>query len=198
VWYSTDEVMAAGQEKAKELDQQKQRATAEADTNEVNKRQHEAEKDALTRKLQNANGVRARGLMDRIQKAVKAAADKPTTGKVRRATETQRDFPSFSAWLNRRFDELWETTGVLPEIMDFGIVQWKDRAALDAIIVRIEVKQDNRIQGVHETSCFVFGLVEDLEFSMERDPFDAECGSSERTIAAWKARRQFKSLWNAE
>jgi hypothetical protein len=47
------------------------------------------------------------------------------------------------------------------------------------------------------THKFRFGLVDDAEFMMKRDLFDVESGNSDRTIAYWKARRDFMSLWHA-
>jgi hypothetical protein len=129
---------------------------------------------------------------------VKDGADKPLNGAPRRSSETQRAFPAFSTWLNERFDDQWETTDVIPEVTDYGTVQWNGRQ-LDGIIVQMKITQKNRILGVYKTDCFMFGEVNDAEFSMQRDLFDVACGSSgDRVIADWKARRLFKSLWNAE
>ena len=80
------------------------------------------------------------------------------------------------------------------DVDDYGTVQWKDRN-LEGIIVRTNVSQKNAIQGVRRTECFLFGFVEDVEFSMSRDVFDVDCERSDNIVAAWKARRQFKSLW---
>ena len=106
-------------------------------------------------------------------------------------------FPAFASWLNRRFDDQWETTDVLSEIADYGKVQWNGRI-LDGIIVKTTVTQKNRIKGAYETNCFILGLVEDEEFSMTRDMFGVQCGSSRPILDDWKARREFRSLWNAE
>ena len=70
--------------------------------------------------------------------------------------------------------------------------------ALDGIIVKATIAQKNRIKGVYEASCFVFGMVGDDEFSMSRDMFGVQCASGRPTIEDWKSRRDFKSLWNAE
>jgi hypothetical protein len=54
--------------------------------------------------------------------------------------------------------------------------------------------------GAYDTGCFFFGLVDDVEFSMQRDPFALECANSDSAVTNWKVniRRQFKSKWNWE
>jgi hypothetical protein len=64
--------------------------------------------------------------------------------------------------------------------------------------VQLKIMQRNRILGIDKPSCFMFGEVEDVEFSIQRDLFDVECEGSESKLADWKARREFKSLWNSE
>jgi hypothetical protein len=198
VWYSSEDVAAAGTDILKQQDAAIQAAVAGGNIAAANANEIKTKKDAIERSLRLQNGARARSLIDGIQNLIRQAADKPlTTGVARKATETQQSFPVFSAWLNKRFDDQWETTEVASDIFDFGTVQWNGRV-LDSVIVETTVKQKNRIQGVYKTDCFRFGLVDDAEFKVDRDRFDVDCGRSEGTIVAWKARRQFKSLWNWE
>jgi hypothetical protein len=197
LWLSTEEVNAAEAEVAGREDEVIKRQFAHKQIDEAARRQQQADSDKATKELRDQNGVRARGLRDRIQKMVKDAADKPLSDKRRRAIETQEHFPSFSAWLNTRFDAQWETTEVTSEIADFGAVQWNGRS-LEGIVVRTQISQKNAIKGARQTDCFTFGLVNDDEFSFERDLFDVACANDRDVITDWKARRQFKSLWNAE
>jgi tetratricopeptide (TPR) repeat protein len=197
LWLSTEEVTAAGTEAIRTEHEKTERQIADEQINEALRRQRQAQIAAATETLRNQNGVRARGLRDRIQKMVKDAADKPLSIAARKATETQREFPSFSAWLNRRFDAQWETVSVTPEIVDYGTVQWNGRT-LEGIVIRAQIEQKNAIRGVRQTDCFTFGLVNDDEFSVERDLFDVACADDREVITEWKAGRQFKSLWNAE
>jgi tetratricopeptide (TPR) repeat protein len=198
VWYSSEDVAAAGTTVLKQEDARKQAGEAGRQIDDAKAKERMVQKDAIERNLRLQNGARARSLKDRIQDLIRQAADKPlTAGVARRATETQQSFPVFSAWLNRRFDDQWEITDIASEIFDFGTVQWNGRV-LDGIIVEATVKQKSRIEGVYKTDCFRFGLVDDAEFTVDRDRFDVDCGRSDSTIAAWKAKRQFKSLWNAD
>jgi hypothetical protein len=117
-------------------------------------------------------------------------------GTPRRAKETEGSFPYFSNWLNKKFDDQWETTEVRSDVDDYGTVQWKDRT-LEGVVVRTSISQKNAIQGARRTECFMFGFVEDVEVSMSRDFFDMDCEKSNNIVTAWKARRQFRSLWRA-
>jgi hypothetical protein len=44
----------------------------------------------------------------------------------------------------------------------------------------------------------MFGVIDDVEYSIERAPFDLPCNDSLAGIAKWKQRRDFKSGWNWE
>jgi hypothetical protein len=117
------------------------------------------------------------------------------TDKRRVTSATQRSFPAFASWLNRQFDDQWETTEVISEIGDYGKVQWNGRI-LDGIIVETKVTQKNRIKGVYATSCFIFAEVLDDEFAMTRDMVSVQCESSRPILDDWRTRRELKSLWN--
>jgi hypothetical protein len=40
-------------------------------------------------------------------------------------------------------------------------------------------------------------LVDDREFTMQRDPFAVECDSGVSTVNKWKIGEKFQSQWNA-
>jgi tetratricopeptide (TPR) repeat protein len=196
IWFSTEDVVFAGTEAIKRRDALEKVQTDQKNMDEAKSRQEDAQKQVLEDKLRKENGPRARALRDKIDGVVKADAFKPLTDKPRKATETQGPFPAFASWLNRRFDDQWETTEVTSEIEDYGKVQWNGRT-LNGIFVKTTVTQKNRIKGAYETSCFMLGLVDDEEFSMSRDMFAVQCGSSTSMLDDWKARREFRSLWNS-
>jgi Family of unknown function (DUF6444) len=89
----------------------------------------------------------------------------------------------------------WETYNVSSDVADFGTVQWNSRP-LDAIIVKSTIQQKNRILGKYEDHCYMFGLVDDVEFGMERDPFVVDCESGS-SVSKWKVGERFQSQWNA-
>jgi hypothetical protein len=197
VWFTTADVTTAGTNEIKRRDALEKAETDQNNIGEALRQQQGAQKQAIEDRLRKENGPRARALRDKVDSVVKADALKPLTDKPRKASETQGPFPTFATWLDRRFDDQWETTDVVSEIADYGKVQWNGRT-LDGIIVQTTVAQKNRIKGVYETGCFVFGMVGDDEFSMSRDMFGVPCGSSKSTLEDWKSRRNFKSLWNAD
>jgi hypothetical protein len=196
IWFTTEEVIAAGTNEIKRRDALEKAKTDKNNIDDALRQQQGAQKQAVEDRLRRENGPRARALKDKLDRIVKADAFKPLTDSPRKATETQGPFPAFASWLNRRFDDQWETTDVVSEIADYGKVQWNGRT-LDGIIVQTAVTQKNRIKGAYDTGCFIFGMVDDDEFSMSRDMFGVPCGSSGPTLDDWKSMREFKSFWNA-
>jgi hypothetical protein len=189
VWFETDEVARVTGDVLRKKQQEGER-----------EQQLEFQKKKFEDKVREENGPRARALQDDIRRVVKDAAARVDGDAKDKFAPIEADgvYPEYVAWLKTRSADQWKTTEVTTEeIQDFGTIQWNGRP-LDAIIVEIKVTQRNRILGKNDQVCFVFGLVNDAEFSMSRDPFGLPCDSSERSIAEWKARRQFKSGWNWE
>jgi hypothetical protein len=197
IWFSIDEVIDAGKDEIRRRDQVEREKGDEIKIDKGLRRQQGSQKQAIEQGLRTENGPRARALKDEIDRMVKADAFKALTDKPRVATETQGRFSTFATWLNRRFDDQWETTEVVSEVADYGKVQWNGRT-LDGIMIQTNVTQKNRIKGAYEISCFIFGQVNDDEFSMRRNTFAVQCSSSKSALDDWKTRREFKSLWNAE
>jgi hypothetical protein len=54
----------------------------------------------------------------------------------------------------------------------------------------------DRILGEYKDFCFIFGRINDTEFSMRREPVYAECDDG-AAISAWQDGHQFKSEWFA-
>ena len=189
LWFETSQVAAV----SAELIREKKRAR---DIEEAKKGFDEEQKKAAELRLRKENGPRANALLDRIHNLIHdlprdaaEQAERRTIEAERRVIETERLFPQYSAWLNKRFSEQWETSEVRSKVDDFGVVEWNGRP-LDGVIIKTTVKQRNRIQGVNEEDCFLFGLVDDVEFSMQRDPFALQfalqCDGNDRAITNWK------------
>ena len=155
---------------------------------EERKRKNEIQKTEIERHLREANGGRARALMSNIHAYVNDLAEK-------RSSDNHL-FPNYLNWLNGRFADQWDTYNVISDVADFGTVQW-DHRPLDAIVVKTVVQQKNRILGKYEDTCFMFGLVDDAEFQMERDSFAARCNDA-GTVDKWEVGESFKSQWNAK
>jgi hypothetical protein len=82
------------------------------------------------------------------------------------------------------------------ELEDFGTVQWQNRT-LDAIIVKSTIDQMNPILGKYDHPCYLFGIVDDSEFSVWRNPVDVECGN-ESSVRNWRIRQGFQTEWNVQ
>ena len=196
VWWESKDVAQAAfdvkdktnqEEKKKEQIEQAKRD--EEALNNERARKKETEKTEIEKRLRAQNGVRARGLMNEIGDSVRDLAEK-------RRTDTNKAFPNYSKWLNYRFDEGWETFNVKSDVLDFGTVKWQNRT-LDAVLVKTIVQQKNRVLGKYEDTCFVFGLVDDVEFQMNREQFGEPCDNT-RFVNSWMLGKDFHSGWNVE
>ena len=196
VWWDEKDVVqatfdvhdAVQQELRKKLDVERKRKEEEALQAERDKNK-QSQKSEIERKLREANGTKARGLMNYIHDLVSGMAEK-------RAVENADLFPTYSNWLDQRFADQWETFNVNSDVADFGITQWEDRP-LDAVIVKTIVHQKNRILGKYEDRCYLFGFVDDDEFNMLRNPFAFDCGDAGK-VNNWKVGERFQSRWNAD
>jgi hypothetical protein len=186
VWFDNDKVASLSADLIRRKDRDDNALKAEKEMEGKQKAEWEV-------RVRRENGPRAQALKVRIHNLAKEAAEKTE----RRGVGAEHLFPGYSAWLSRRFADQWETTEITSDVGDFGVGQWNGRP-LDGVIVKTTVKQRNRLLGAYDAACFFFGLVDDVEFSMQRDSFALECGNSERAITNWKVRRQFKSKWNWE
>jgi tetratricopeptide (TPR) repeat protein len=157
---------------------------------EQRRRDKQLQKGEIERQLREKNGARARGLMSDISAFVKSLAEK-------RDVDKNGSFSTYSTWLNKRFAEQWEKFNVTSDVDDFGTVQWNGRS-LDAVIIKSNVQQRNRIIGKYEDKCFLFGLVDDVEFTIQRDSISAACDSGGKLINNWKVGKQFHSQWNVD
>jgi hypothetical protein len=196
VWFNEAQVAAAAFEAG---DERKQRELREAEVRrlrddqarlaKLRQEKNESEKTAVETRLRRDNAAPARALQDRIQTIVQLGAKNASSDL------TQR-FPTFANWVTKRTVDQWETFEVTSETADFGTVTWKGRT-LDAAVVRSVVQQKNRILGQYDRACFLFGLVDDVEFKMERELFDVTCDGSGAFVEKWKMGNTFKSKWNA-
>jgi tetratricopeptide (TPR) repeat protein/peptidoglycan hydrolase-like protein with peptidoglycan-binding domain/uncharacterized protein YecT (DUF1311 family) len=197
VWFTPEEVSRATfdarDEREQQLRKERERLRKleeDAEIARLRREKNENQKSEIEARLRQQYGVRARSLKDGIHGEVKKLAE-------RRPSETERRFPAYTNWLRGRFADQWETFEVTTEIDDFGSVMWKGRL-LDGIIVKTVVQQKNRIRGEYGRDCFVFGLMDDVEFLMLREMFGEACANSDQVVRNWKIANQFQSLWNAE
>ena len=104
-------------------------------------------------------------------------------------------YPKYAAWLTDKLADHWEIMTIDTKVQDFGTSSFKSRA-LDTIFARITLHLKNRMLGEYKDFCFIFGRINDTEFSMWREPAFAKC-DDEATISTWQDGHQFKSEWLA-
>ena len=104
-------------------------------------------------------------------------------------------YPRFDAWLTGMLVNHWEIMNIDTKVQDFGTSSFKSRA-LDTIFARITLRLENRMLGEYKDSCFIFGRINDTEFSMPREPVFAECGD-DAAMRTWQDGHKFKSEWFA-
>ena len=194
VWFDEQQVAAAAfearDEQEESIRKEEERKRADADKEQLRKqreRDRQQEKTERERVLRLQNGTRGRALRDSIDAVVKKLANE---------ADPDDSFPEFSRWLQGRFADRWKTFDVSSDVLDFGNVEWRGRN-MDAVLVQSVVQQKNRGLGQYSRSCFVFGLIDDPEFSMQREVFSRPCEAS-ADVAKWKVGNKFRSLWNAD
>jgi uncharacterized protein len=195
VWWSYEEVDQAAfdvndarQQEIIKKEQIKQQQQALDALTAQRARDKETQKTEIERGLREKNGVRARGVENDIHDLVSGVAEK-------RAIDRDGVFSTYSEWMDRRFADHWETFSVNSEIADFGVIQWQ-RRPLQAIVVMSVIHQKNRILGKYEDQCYMFGVVNDEEFNMWREPFAVDCTDGS-FVSKWKIGKSFESQWNA-
>jgi hypothetical protein len=143
------------------------------------------------------------GLRQKFGDGAKAAAD-ALSSEIATWTRDPKDeqkrriaifYPMFAAWLTDKLADHWEIMTIDTEVQDFGTSTFKSRA-LDTIFARITLHLKNRMLGEYRDFCFIFGRINDSEFSMQREPAFSKC-DDEATISTWQDGHQFKSEWFA-
>jgi TonB family protein len=104
-------------------------------------------------------------------------------------------YPAFATWLADKLADRWEIVTIDSDVQDFGTSNFKTRA-LDTVFSRITLHLQNRMLGEHKDSCFIFGRMNDTEFSMSREPVFVQC-DDEAAVKAWQSAHQFESEWFA-
>jgi TonB family protein len=104
-------------------------------------------------------------------------------------------YPSFVSWLAEQLSDHWEITTIDSTVEDFGISTFKDRP-LETVFSRVTLHLKNRMLGEYKDACFVFGRMNDTEFSIRREPVFVQC-DDKAAMMAWQAGHQFKSQWYA-
>jgi hypothetical protein len=138
-------------------------------------------------------------LRQKFGESAKAAAG-ALSSEVIAWTKDQNDqigtfYPDFATWLAGKFADHWEIVTIDSDVQDFGTADFKTRS-LDTVFSRITLHLKNRMLGEYDNPCFIFGRINDTEFSMRREPAFARC-DDEAAIKDWQVGHQFRSEWFA-
>jgi hypothetical protein len=131
---------------------------------------------------------------DALSSEITALTKDPTT-KDGQKRQIAISYPRFDAWLTDMLADHWEIMNIDTKVQDFGTSSFKSRA-LDTIFARITLHLENKMLGEYKDFCFIFGRINDMEFSMSREPAFAEC-DDEAAIRTWQDGHQFESEWFA-
>jgi peptidoglycan hydrolase-like protein with peptidoglycan-binding domain len=106
----------------------------------------------------------------------------------------QQWFPAAHGDLAQLLHDRWALTDLETTLADYGTATWQDRQ-VEAVLVRADIQRENALAGVYGEDCLVLGWLVDVEFRVNRDPFEAACSDTE-ALQAWSAGRSFNSVWN--
>ena len=200
IWNSDSEI-----EKAEKLVKDKEDAEARKKVEAQRRSQSQAD---LKKELDAAEKATARKRQESLQQQfgkIAAAASAAIAKDLRDATDktgnwqegaAYAQFPKFVAWYQNMIRSRWELQSFNSEIFDYGRADWKGRS-METALVRVSIRLRNKILGEYQDGCFVFGRMNDTEFSMVRDPVEANCDQTSG-LQAWSKTRQMQSQWLAQ
>jgi len=153
--------------------------------------------DERRRDRDTARGADQEALRQKFGESAKAAAG-ALSSEIIAWTKDQNGqigtfYPDFANWLADKFADHWEIVTIDSDVQDFGTAIFKTRP-IDTVFSRITLHLKNRMLGEYKDSCFIFGRINDTEFSMWREPAYAKC-DDEAAINAWQLAHEFKSRW---
>lgn len=193
IWISGSEIDAA--------DRRAQEKKALA-TQQATERKQRAEDERKLRDQRRAdeNSTKAaqqRELRVKYEPSAKAAAsalgEEVKNWTANRSGSVGLVYSKYAAWLQDKFADHWEVASINAELADFGSSNWKGRM-LDTPFTRISMRLRNKMLGEYQDACFLFGRINDAEFSMTREPAFASC-DDRAEIDRWKVGHQFQSKW---
>lgn len=180
-----------------------ERAAAEKQTAERQRQQAEDAKIAAMRAADEAATLSARQAESRRQYGATAtAAAAHISTEVNEFTDAPEDqtlpavhkYPGFVALFRDDLGDRWEKMSENAELADYGVADWKGRS-LETVFSRVKIRLRNRILGDYKDRCYIFGQIDDVEFSMPREPIVLSCDDG-ADLAAWQTAHGFKSYWN--
>jgi len=208
LWYDAEALKQEEQRRTAEQQtdmQQHEQRRVETEEAERIARKQQAENDAQiavqTEKLRRQNAVKAKALETYLAERLRAFAldasptvDSGSVGAL--SQEVGMLFPGFASWYHQSRGDYWKAEQVDVEIVEFGLALWKERR-IGAIAIRADLNMVSPELGERKKQCFMFGLLDDEEFQMKRDPVEFDC-SQQEYLTTWRTGHQLESLWHAQ
>lgn len=193
IWISPDQVDAADkvirdQQHSAEVEAQKraQRLEDQAKLEAARKVNESATAEAQQAQFRAKYGARANA------EAAAISAEISTWTTQQKGT-AQEEFPAYANWVSDELADHWEFQDINSEVADFGTSNFKGRQ-LETIIARVTLNWKNRLLGEYDKPCFLFGRINDTEFSIVREPFVVKCDDT-TDLEHWEQGHQFASQW---
>ena len=143
------------------------------------------------KELREQNGALARALETTLRDEIKSFVGEKNTSKMTIASK----YPSMAKSLAVLQSDAWEILQFETQLQDYGIVGFRGRT-IEAAFANSQIRLRNRILGEYKTVCWTTGFIDDKEFSMHREPFNATC-ETEGAIRDYKRAQGFSSRWVA-
>ena len=182
-------------EKTKQAEAERLAAEEEARMANLRREEEKSKQVVVEAELQKTNGPAATARLTKFTSALKASIF-PAPGEPANPKASSPAYRDLSRWVEAQRKDGWELAGVDTAVSDFGGVVWKDRK-LDALVTKAELKFRSRERGEYRSECFLFGIVLDDEFEMERDPVASPCADEGANVEPWKVGHSFASLWRS-
>jgi beta-phosphoglucomutase-like phosphatase (HAD superfamily) len=162
---------------------------------ETQRKEEQSRLVVVEAELQKTNSPAANARLAKFAGVLKASLV-PTPGQPLDARTPPLAYTDFVQWLGSQTGDGWELDSIDTAVSDYGDVLWKGRK-LEALVTKAGFKLKSRERGEYRTQCFLFGIVLDDEFEMERDPVAAPCADEATKISSWKVGHDFGSRWRA-
>jgi hypothetical protein len=199
IWNTAEQVeeteAALAREREREekrlLEEQRRRQEQE-ERDRHRKADKEKTKEQRQKQLQQQNEKTASAAAAEIANDVQIALERSGS----RGDATVLQYPAFFHWHGELLRDRWEQLSFKSDLVDYGLSDFKGRS-LQTAFSRVAIRLRNRILGEYKDACYILGRINDHEFRVHREPFEAPCDDV-GALGRWKRAHGFRSQWLVE
>ena len=145
------------------------------------------------------HGAKAASLVSRIEQEIKQIREEIETSlgamkTIEESTGGMDFYRPIAGWYTKKIQSGWNFDSETSTVKDYGIAIWRDRQ-IEAVMAQVHILMKNRAIGEYSDDCWYAGYLVDTEFSMQREPFVAEC-SDENLLKDWQINHRFDTKWD--